>query len=1293
MKKVIKILSIFLFLFVINLSQKSVHASLASSNELIEIRNENNQNFIVVTKDTTIEEIMAKYGSARIVSNSAFGGKAYTFYTDNNYSNFLYVETTNSGKIVSYGSIGTNFETQKHIGGQKRTDTRNFNLSGYVFEYDDVIYGVVQYNLSALTGKTSSKICTEYAETYKKDSSKYLRGISEHSVTFFNALRHFIGNESNMVFDERIFYINEQLKEFGSSIREYLPNMDKKSEYMTGIGVGEEIEIAQRNSAWLLNPLQIASMVSSIPYTNFGKKNIAVFDYDKDRKILSCVSVSANCFDRVDSVNLTSEEIEKLNSGRKYYSSAIKNLNTDSLIYEVEPVSQPSNISQLVAGELKASKKQGMTDYVNAIRAAAGLSILNLNEDCFITAQHISTLMSYRYLVLKQDITHQPAKETLPGITDEYYYTAVGWGKGYYENLGRSSTYTTVNTMTRYINMFLDDSSENELFFSHRQKLMHADFTEFGYGVSPQTFSNEFAGYNKNDIFLEAWPANGITFLETVYNQNRIYWTAQFTDKYKFLDTTDVQITCLNTGDTWNFTDEVNTSSKRYSIQTNNINSLNNRVVMYDSTIIPHEGYVYEVKLKGIREESTGNTVEYSYRTVFEYADLNNSPSQSNSIDIDKNKITLAKVENSDAYYLPIGEDVKLYAVLDNAVVDKKVTWTSSDPNVTVTQNGTVHASDSSIDHEVTISVTYDATGITSSVVLKPYQKKNQVVIEPNKVTINKGNNIDLLINELSSTSIEQISWFIVSASDTTKKYSYTDYKQYVEIVPYEDNRLKAKIIAHDAEKNNNKYIVIVEILDENGNTYTGECEVAVLVPLESLRISIKTIGIEMLQSSRTITVDLDKNNIEFLELKTKPTPVNITGNANAKWTVSNPSVLKFVEEYLDGKESIGKFQIIGEGETNVTAEVDGKTDTVKVVIKRALRNLSINGGGITEVAVGEKYALPYTRYPATSTDKVYFGSTNPNVATIDENGMLTFVGPGSTEIIISNMPLNPITNSAQSGSIYATSVFDVKIKINEINLVSSGVTSYDLRVGEYKSSCFTVYPKNNSYSDKIVYTSKGNGEVSINKSNGSIKGVKAGNVTVTATIDGKYTKSGKTITKTMNYRIIDPLKENGVIIQGSNRMLVNSSQEYTFTTNPNPTSDIVKIVRWENKSTNLISLKEENYSNVDIFGNNIINKKAIITAKGKSSAGKIATIRAVYTVNGGKEEYTADFHIQISDYLKGDLDRNGIINSNDAAIALDIYNNNSATDEDMSIGDMDNNNIINSTDAALILDIYNSGN
>ena len=59
----------------------------------------------------------------------------------------------------------------------------------------------------------------------------------------------------------------------------------------------------------------------------------------------------------------------------------------------------------------------------------------------------------------------------------------------------------------------------------------------------------------------------------------------------------------------------------------------------------------------------------------------------------------------------------------------------------------------------------------------------------------------------------------------------------------------------------------------------------------------------------------------------------------------------------------------------------------------------------------------------------------------------------------------------------------------------------------------------------------------------------------------------------------------------------------------------------------------------------------------------------------------------------KGDLDGNGIVNANDAAIALDLYKYGNITNDDLIAGDMDSNGIINANDAALILDIYKYGN
>ena len=97
------------------------------------------------------------------------------------------------------------------------------------------------------------------------------------------------------------------------------------------------------------------------------------------------------------------------------------------------------------------------------------------------------------------------------------------------------------------------------------------------------------------------------------------------------------------------------------------------------------------------------------------------------------------------------------------------------------------------------------------------------------------------------------------------------------------------------------------------------------------------------------------------------------------------------------------------------------------------------------------------------------------------------------------------------------------------------------------------------------------------------------------------------------------------------------------------------------------------------------------------------ATVKVVYDMYASLGEY-ADTSFTINpereytiyftkyDFIKGDLDRNGAVNSDDAAIALDLYRYGNVSDEDLQIGDMDENGLINSDDAALILDVYRYG-
>ena len=85
---------------------------------------------------------------------------------------------------------------------------------------------------------------------------------------------------------------------------------------------------------------------------------------------------------------------------------------------------------------------------------------------------------------------------------------------------------------------------------------------------------------------------------------------------------------------------------------------------------------------------------------------------------------------------------------------------------------------------------------------------------------------------------------------------------------------------------------------------------------------------------------------------------------------------------------------------------------------------------------------------------------------------------------------------------------------------------------------------------------------------------------------------------------------------------------------------------------------------------------------------------KAILTVSLGNSKLTYNINVNGKELsnIKGDLDGNGVITANDASMALDLYKNGNATDEDIKIGDMDNSGTITANDASMILDMYKNG-
>ena len=96
---------------------------------------------------------------------------------------------------------------------------------------------------------------------------------------------------------------------------------------------------------------------------------------------------------------------------------------------------------------------------------------------------------------------------------------------------------------------------------------------------------------------------------------------------------------------------------------------------------------------------------------------------------------------------------------------------------------------------------------------------------------------------------------------------------------------------------------------------------------------------------------------------------------------------------------------------------------------------------------------------------------------------------------------------------------------------------------------------------------------------------------------------------------------------------------------------------------------------------------ESVVTVRqdGTITALKAGEATITITSEGAQKQVT----VTVDKARKGDINQDGLVDSADAAIALNIYKYNNATAVDLELGDMDENGMIDSADAAMILNVF----
>lgn len=139
---------------------------------------------------------------------------------------------------------------------------------------------------------------------------------------------------------------------------------------------------------------------------------------------------------------------------------------------------------------------------------------------------------------------------------------------------------------------------------------------------------------------------------------------------------------------------------------------------------------------------------------------------------------------------------------------------------------------------------------------------------------------------------------------------------------------------------------------------------------------------------------------------------------------------------------------------------------------------------------VGENYQLVYTVKPDNATDKtVYFKSSDDNIASIDSNGLIKALGPGSVDITIYANKEN--STDFNDADIKSTTTITVVQPVTSVSFNSDLI----VLLGRTNNADAIILPENAS--DKtLVYTSSDESIASID-SNGTITGIKKGNAVI----------------------------------------------------------------------------------------------------------------------------------------------------------------------------------------------------
>ena len=381
-------------------------------------------------------------------------------------------------------------------------------------------------------------------------------------------------------------------------------------------------------------------------------------------------------------------------------------------------------------------------------------------------------------------------------------------------------------------------------------------------------------------------------------------------------------------------------------------------------------------------------------------------------------------------------------SVLPSNADERGVTFESSNTAVaTVSASGLVTAKGPGT---ATITATAkDGSGKKATCTVTVTQPVKGVTVSPASVVIQKGN-------------VQKLTASVVPANATNQELVYKSSNETVAIVS------KDGIITGL----NEGWATITVCAKENQAIY-GTCTVKVGLPVYVTKITLDTTNVTMWAgATRQLGVSIEPANAD---IKT------------VNYGSSNPDVATVSNTGLITAKKKGTTTI-----TVTAADGSGKSASCAVIVKQPVTGIQITPNGYTLVK-GDVKQLSAVVSPADADNTgVIWASSNPNIAAVSADGRVTAVNEGSCVIT---------ATCKDNASISASCTIVVGTPVTSVALAPNRAS---MNTGEIILISASVLPTNATNKGVIwSWTSTDGGVITL--TNGSVKALKAGTVTVTA--------------------------------------------------------------------------------------------------------------------------------------------------------------------------------------------------